>query len=334
MTIILDGWAPLSGGVRVWSKETGLGPVGIGLRGFKPHPPHYGQDLLYSGKIVNTLFWMKKEGYPESTLKATSRRLRNLSQFCDLDDPEDVKACIAKKNVSDAYKRNLARAYGYYTKVNGIQWSKPHYKPEKRMPKVPTEEAIERIIARATPRYATVFSILRDTGMMPIELHRTRLRDLDLENGSINAIGCKGHLPRTLTIKPKTLAMLKRYLIKNQGEYPFPTSRRMYEAWRRFRNDLAEKLQDLSIKQIRLYDLRHFYGTMTYHKTKDILYTKMQMGHSKIETTLIYTHLVNFKEDEWTHGVARTLEEACKLVDAGFEYVTEMDGAKIFRKRK
>ena len=28
------------GGVRVWSKETGLGPVGEGLRGFKPHPPH------------------------------------------------------------------------------------------------------------------------------------------------------------------------------------------------------------------------------------------------------------------------------------------------------
>jgi DNA polymerase II large subunit len=29
-----------SGGVRVWSKETGLGPVGVGLRGFKSHPPH------------------------------------------------------------------------------------------------------------------------------------------------------------------------------------------------------------------------------------------------------------------------------------------------------
>ena len=28
------------GGVRVWSKETGLGPVAIGLHGFKPHPPH------------------------------------------------------------------------------------------------------------------------------------------------------------------------------------------------------------------------------------------------------------------------------------------------------
>jgi hypothetical protein len=31
---------------------------------------------------------------------------------------------------------------------------------------------------------------------------------------------------------------------------------------------------------------------------------------------------------------AWNLEEACKLVEAGFEYVTEFEGAKIFKKRK
>jgi len=58
------------------------------------------------------------------------------------------------------------------------------------------------------------------------------------------------------------------------------------------------------------------------------------MGHSQIETTLIYTQLVNFPSDEWTACVAKTLEEALRLVEAGFEYITEMDGAKMFRKRK
>jgi len=32
--------------------------------------------------------------------------------------------------------------------------------------------------------------------------------------------------------------------------------------------------------------------------------------------------------------VAKTLQEACNLIEQGFEYVTEMDGVKIFRKRK
>ena len=27
-------------GVSEWSKEAGLGPAAVGLRGFEPHPPH------------------------------------------------------------------------------------------------------------------------------------------------------------------------------------------------------------------------------------------------------------------------------------------------------
>ena len=59
-----------------------------------------------------------------------------------------------------------------------------------------------------------------------------------------------------------------------------------------------------------------------------------RMGHRNLKNTLIYTHLVNFKSDEYTVRVAETIQEACKLVEAGFEYVTDMDGSKIFRKRK
>ena len=35
------------------------------------------------------------------------------------------------------------------------------------------------------------------------------------------------------------------------------------------------------------------------------------------------------------HAVAaRTVEEASKLIEVGFDYVTEIDGVKLFRKRK
>ena len=73
---------------------------------------------------------------------------------------------------------------------------------------------------------------------------------------------------------------------------------------------------------------------MEYHKTKDILYVKQLLGHRRIEATLIYTQLVNFENDDFHVKVAKTLEEACGLVEAGFEYVTDMEDKKIFRKRK
>jgi len=42
------------------------------------------------------------------------------------------------------------------------------------------------------------------------------------------------------------------------------------------------------------------------------------------------------RNDEFHVAVAKTTEEACKLVEVGFEYVTGeyQDGGKIFRKRK
>lgn len=50
---------------------------------------------------------------------------------------------------------------------------------------------------------------------------------------------------------------------------------------------------------------------------------------------MVYVHLVNFTDlEEYYSATAKTLQEACQLVEQGFEYVTEIENAKIFRKRK
>lgn len=59
------------------------------------------------------------------------------------------------------------------------------------------------------------------------------------------------------------------------------------------------------------------------------------LGHKNIKDTLIYTHLVNFKTDEFISKVAETAEKASKLVEAGFEFVlTTPENLMLFRKRK
>jgi len=76
-------------------------------------------------------------------------------------------------------------------------------------------------------------------------------------------------------------------------------------------------------------------ATMKYHKTKDILYVMQLLGYKNIENTLIYTQLVGFKgEDEFICKVAKTVDQALELIEAGFEYVCEIEGVKLFRKRK
>jgi len=40
------------------------------------------------------------------------------------------------------------------------------------------------------------------------------------------------------------------------------------------------------------------------------------------------------QSDEWTCKIANNIKEATDLIEAGFEYITEMDNFKLFRKRK
>ena len=61
---------------------------------------------------------------------------------------------------------------------------------------------------------------------------------------------------------------------------------------------------------------------------------KERLGHRAISNTLIYTHLVNFEADEYHTATSKSLKRDQELLMAGFEYVTERDGIKIFRKRK
>ncbi len=281
---------------------------------------------------------MKKEGYADSTLKTYDSRLRMLSKHVSLDVPDAVKAFIATRNTwSNAFKESVSKSYDQYVRMNGLSWNSPFYAYSKKLPYIATTEQLNKIISNCRKKYALILSILRDTGLRPIELHRLTLKEIDLEKGNVTAYSAKNGNPRLLKVKPSTLAMLKEYVAENDFGLTvrmFPTPTAMRKAYCRTRRHLAKKIHEPDLMKIRLYDFRHYYATMLYQKTKDILYVKEQIGHKRIENTLIYTHLIRFSDEEYVSAVARTVDEARSLVEAGFEYVTEMDGVKVFRKRK
>ena len=64
-----------------------------------------------------------------------------------------------------------------------MSWEKPVYKRSRRLPNVPTTEQVNKIIAHAGRKYSMIFSILRDTGLRPVELYRSTLKNVDLEKG-------------------------------------------------------------------------------------------------------------------------------------------------------
>jgi integrase len=74
---------------------------------------------------------------------------------------------------------------------------------------------------------------------------------------------------------------------------------------------------------------------MLYAKTRDILYVKAQLGHKNIQNTMIYTQLIAFnEEEEYTVKTATNIKEATDLLEHGFTYIQEIDGIRLYRKRK
>jgi len=61
-------------------------------------------------------------------------------------------------------------------------------------------------------------------------------------------------------------------------------------------------------------------------------------GHKNVLSTQIYINmeqaLFSGNSNEYHVKAVSTVDEAMKLVEVGFEYVTEIDGMKLFRKRK
>jgi integrase len=106
------------------------------------------------------------------------------------------------------------------------------------------------------------------------------------------------------------------------------------------RKHIAHKLNNPRLLKISFRVFRHWKGTMEYHRTKDILYVKKILGHKLIENTLKYidldANLFGITDDQFVTKIATNVQESCKLVEIGFEYVTGeySDGGKIFRKRK
>jgi hypothetical protein len=49
---------------------------------------------------------------------------------------------------------------------------------------------------------------------------------------------------------------------------------------------------------------------------------------------MLYTQLVNFEGNNYTTHVSNSVKEDRELVEAGFEYVTERNSVKIYRKPK
>ena len=156
-----------------------------------------------------------------------------------------------------------------------------------------------------------------------------------VENKIIRITPEKGGEPRIFQISEKLATMLGQLPKVSTRIWKIKSSKNLGRQFRRERKRVAHKLGNPRLLQIHLHTLRHWKATIEYAKTKDILYVQKLLGHRSLKTTLRYTQLIALPQSqEYICKAAKTVKEAKQLIEAGFEYVTDMNGVKLFRKLK
>jgi len=287
------------------------------------------------GLITQYAYWLEKEGYYEkSRYLGLIRQLVKLG--VNLFDPESVKATIARQRWKNGTRILAVYAYDIMaTKILHVEWTRPKYTQEETLPFIPEEAELDQLIAACrSRRMAAYLQTLKETFADPGEALRLRWIDFSAKDNTITINKpVKRHSPRQLQISNKLATMLNA--LPRNSKCIFPTTyRAVCKGFQRIKRRVASNIENPRLLSITLRTFRHWGATMTYHYTKNILLVQKLLGHKNIRNTLKYTQLIHFKDDEFDVATATTLEEAKELLAAGFNYITEMKGVKLFRRPK
>jgi integrase len=279
------------------------------------------------GRFVKFLSALENDGIYESSAKLYVAYLKRIEgSGGNLLNPVSVKAAIAKKKWNPATKALAVAAYSKYLGIVGGTWRAPKYPNVRKLPYVPIEKELDCLINAAYNKQSAFLLLLKETGMRSSEAWNLKWKDIDFERNALTLNETLKHgNPRMFKVSPKLTAVLNT-LPKTSETYIFqkdpPTPFGLLHFSRTFRNlrkRVAQKMQNPNLDRITFHTFRHWYATTLYHKNGGkLLQVQEKLGHKSILTTTIYTHLINLEADAYNSAVADTVEEARKLVEAGF----------------
>jgi integrase len=311
-------------------------------------------DVLF--KIERVAIYLEGKGRQPSTIDSFRRHIAVLARNANLDNPQEVELAIARLKktdpstkrltkipVSNTYKAKLCFTYQNYTRFYKLFWEVPHYIEEERSIQPPSDEKCQMLVASARGALSLMIDISIQTGLRPIEVQGykgLRARDIHFDQRTIVALSTKGCNARPpMQITEELTAKLRTYIATHNlqpNDYLFKGNARRYgEHFRRMRNRLAEKLKDQTIRNIRLYDLRHHYITKKLRKIQNAEFVRQIVGHKRLDTTQKYFHLLANTNGEWIVEGTTDKERAKQLLASDFTYqLTTPDGTMIFKKSK
>lgn len=206
-----------------------------------------------------------------------------------------------KKTPSESYFKHTVYGLRALYKLYGLEdkhFVLPSIENPKKLPVVLSQVEIKRLIsAPGLLKHRIVIGLMYDCGLRRHELLNVRIVDIDFDRKMLHIRQGKGRKDRYVPIGDLTLRGLKKYLeVENPIDFLFYKSNAQGEASRysesavQFVISQARKKAGIE-KKVSCHTLRHSYATHLLEMGLDIVSLKDALGHSAIETTMIYLHI-------------------------------------------
>ncbi|OGF45120.1 MAG: hypothetical protein A2536_06455 [Candidatus Firestonebacteria bacterium RIFOXYD2_FULL_39_29] len=251
------------------------------------------------------------------------KTLREITKGVVQEVQAEIKESISEVNSNNAMvvlKRmfNLAIDWEYIetNPVRGIEL----YKVPKRKVRFLTNEEIETVLGCCVGQMKDIVSVALHTGMRKGEILGLKWDNVDLSNRLIVLDKTKNNNIREIPMSSDTYGMLlKKYQERkpHREDYVFPNADN--EQYR----DVAAFRKAVSLTGIkcRFHDLRHTFASQLVMAGVDLVTVKELLGHSELDTTLIYAHLApKHKKD----AIAKLELHYDKVAEESFSYSPDL----------
>jgi len=181
----------------------------------------------------------------------------------------------------------------------------------RKIPEVLTATEQEALLAQPNPRYLTghrnrmMLRLMLDTGLRLSEAIDLRWKDIDLNSGKVMVRQGKGAKDRTLWTGETNLVDLINWRERQARECAgspenvFTTKEGGKLDPRYIQRMVKRYAVKAGIqKDITPHTLRHTFATDLYRETTNIRLTQKALGHANLQTTQIYTHIVDEELEE------------------------------------
>ena len=215
---------------------------------------------------------------------------------------EDVRRFLLaemNRGVSRSYcviQRNALRHLFEQTLERGAEFEAiPRPKHERKLPVVLSLEEIRRLFAVVKNlKHKALFMVAYDAGLRLSEILNLQLDDIDSQRMVIRVRQGKGKKDRYARLSPGLLELLREYWRAERPEgllFPGGRKHRPYDL--ATPGHILKKLCRKAgiTKRVTMHTLRHSFATHLLAAGTDLRVIQQMLGHSKIQTTCLYTHV-------------------------------------------